>query len=169
MADFDLEKLERLREQARSGEVTDFPTANERINLEPNKEYQFTYRDGLPFHLVLTPGNSANEQFKLEVGRFEDLKLSGSRPDVDFVIADRELAELKRGLVGIKGLRDGETVVIGRDTLNERFNFPERVSRRHVEIRREKSGNDDLIFFKDLGSTNGTVVIVRAPIDTPIS
>lgn len=53
---------------------------------------------------------------------------------------------------GYKGLRDRETVVLGRHSDYGRFNFNQRVSGRHVRL--TCSGTEVLV--EDLNSTNGT-------------
>ena len=164
MADLDWEKLQSLRNQARSGEISEFPTESTEIPLEPNVEVQFTYHDGHPFRLVLTPGVPIDKEIALEVGHVEDLSIANPRNyNVDFVIVDKPLLGLGKGLMGLKGLSSGETVVIGRESLEDRFSFLDEISNKHVQVRREKTGKDELIFFKDLGSTLGTVVVVKGP------
>lgn len=56
---------------------------------------------------------------------------------------------------GYKALRDGESIVLGRDNdHNGRFDFDDTISRSHVRITRE----GDTAYIEDLNSTNGTRV-----------
>jgi hypothetical protein len=164
VSNIDFEKLKSLQERVSSGESTDFPTIEHRYKLDrygPGSSWQFTYRPGYPFRLILSFGDLSDGSPGLEIGRVDDLNLESLKGlNVDFAIIDRTLAQSRRGLLGIKGLKDGERVVLGRSTPRERFRFPGEVSRRHVEVTRERCGGDDLISFKDLGSSSGTVVEV---------
>lgn len=96
----------------------------------------------------------------LEVGRPTDLGgLPGDHTwKTDCVIIDRKYLTSTNAVLGYKGVRDGEAVILGRE-LPHRFRFGEQVSRVHVGIRRK--GNS--LIIKDLNSTNGTVVVVNNP------
>ena len=75
--------------------------------------------------------------------------------------------DINRG-TGYKGLRDGESIVLGRSHEDELHRFKEHsknVSRNHLFI--AKSPDGKTIALKDLGSTNGTY-IGRIPLARPI-
>lgn len=59
---------------------------------------------------------------------------------------------------GFKGLRDGDSMVLGRNNTYGRFNFSNNVSAEHVRISLE----DDELVIEDLNSKNGTFVIQKS-------
>lgn len=116
---------------------------------------------GNPYKVVLGPKQPQENRVVLEVGKAEDL---GYKMDQEYAIVDRKLMEETGGEKGFKGLRDGEEVVLGRETPG-RFQFGETVSRSHVKI----ACQGDRITFTDLGSTNGTAFgLKRNPTPAPI-
>lgn len=113
---------------------------------------------------------SAPETANLDDGPI-DLEIGASRRGLRVLIPDRDLPVHQRGpqwqldcLVidtlnfrpdeneGFKGLRDGEKIILGRDSTYDRFNFDTTISRQHVAIQRQGSE----IIITDLGSSNGT-------------
>lgn len=97
---------------------------------------------------------------ELEIGKPTDL---GGLPDdhtwkADCIIIDRKYLTSTNAALGYKGVRDGEAVILGRESAH-RFRFGEKVSRVHVGIKRE----GDILTIKDLNSTNGTTVVVNNP------
>lgn len=70
-----------------------------------------------------------------------------------FVIDPNDLDSGKNN--GFKALRDGETIELGRSSTYDRFNFSDKVSRRHVRLHRD--GRE--IIITDLDSTNGTFLL----------
>lgn len=61
------------------------------------------------------------------------------------------------GKAGLKGLRPGESFILGRDQAGatDRFELNHRTSRNHFQIRCSEEGN---VFIQDLASLNGTEV-----------
>lgn len=59
---------------------------------------------------------------------------------------------------GFKGLRDGDSLVLGRNNTYDRFNFSNNVSGEHVRISLE----DDELVIEDLNSKNGTFVLQQS-------
>lgn len=83
------------------------------------------------------------------VEAWRDIKVISN---VDCLVIDPATYSRRGEAYGYKGLRDGETIILGRKSDYGRFDFPQIVSREHVSISR--SGNK--ITVQDLGSTNGT-------------
>ncbi len=121
-----------------------FLTTSETIN----------YLESGPIHIRLAPGTDA--EVKLGVYRYEDFPPGftkiGLRGREGYYIIDENIENLTE-TTGFKALRDGETVVIGRE-IPGRFNLNKSISRRHIQIKRE----GDNITITDLGSVNGTEI-----------
>lgn len=144
---------------------TGSPFVDREFILKPNNETVFTYIPREPIRLVLAPGP---QEVRLTIGEVEDLievnlnlkwlRALGS----EFAVIDPRLAEISQSPRGVKGLDRGENVVLGRESLAERFNFSPKVSRRHVLIRRDTLNGMDSLSLTDLASSNGTRVIQRS-------
>lgn len=118
-------------------------------DLSGGKAISLPYQ-GRPIQLQLSRSGAP-----LEIGRVEDLNVNIDlkRANVDFLILQRAIFEASKATEGFKGLRDGETVEIGK--LNPgRFALLPTVSRHHVLV--ERDGLE--IGIRDLDSTNGTRV-----------
>lgn len=113
-------------------------------DLSGGKEMAIAY-GGKPIKIVLPAGQV------LEIGDRRGLNIKNF--NVDFLIIDRSDLTASSYQSGFKGLREGERVVLGRENPG-RFKFLPKVSRHHLEIRREK----DRIIIRDLNSTNGTKI-----------
>lgn len=163
---FDLEKLITLREKVQSQvkEEFDSPKIEHRYRVQPEKPYQFTYREGYPLKLLLTGGAPENAPAQLEIGRPADLGIELEEKDVDFIVIDRPLMELHRPGLGMVRLDDKDSVTVGRNHLEHFFRFPDTVSRNHAKIIREdvqtSNGKETYINIQDLNSSLGTSVIV---------
>lgn len=113
-----------------------------------------------------------HEVIDLDDGPIE-FALSGHR--LKIVVPERDLGDDKKFAVdciiidehnykpmiseGFKGLRDGETVILGRQYLQDRFHFSSDVSGEHAVITR--SGTQ--IAIRDLSSQNGTFLLTTQP------
>lgn len=78
---------------------------------------------------------------------------SNLNPLVNCLVIDPQTFDPTAG-IGFKALRDGERIVLGRDCDYGRFEFGDKVSRRHVRITRE----GDEVIVEDLRSMNGTFI-----------
>jgi serine/threonine protein phosphatase PrpC len=74
-------------------------------------------------------------------------------PSIDCLVYDPQTFDSEKGM-GFKALRDGERVVLGRESDFGRFNFSNKISRRHVRLTR--TGSEVLV--EDLSSANGTFI-----------
>lgn len=85
------------------------------------------------------------------------------RSSVEFLVVEEERSDSAEALLlGLKGIRSGETVVLGRQHYNERFQYDDEVSRDHLTITYEEGR----LTFED-HSTNGTALKIKEPFTNP--
>jgi len=124
------------------------------IDLKLQQRVEINYSESGSIHIVLAPGTRS--EVKLGVYNYEDLparsKNLGLNPKVGYFIVE-ESSGIPLESVGFKGLRDGETVDIGRNNPG-RFTLNMLISRNHIRIQRR--GN--AIILEDLNPTNGTII-----------
>jgi len=73
--------------------------------------------------------------------------------NADYLLIDPTTFDPRNPTTGYKGIREGESFIIGRNN-PWRFEFPNTVSRKHLEI----GLRGGKLIIEDLGSTNGTTV-----------
>jgi len=123
------------------------------ISSKLTKYLEINYSESGVINIILAPNTGA--EVKLAVFRYKDLparfKEMGLNPDIEYFIVDEGSEKLSGG--GFKGIRDGETVGIGRNNPG-RFMLNPLISRDHISIKRK--GN--IIIVEDFNSTNGTEI-----------
>jgi hypothetical protein len=70
----------------------------------------------------------------LSIVRVNDDPILRDKFSTEYLIIDRELYTASKGKRGYKGLRESEEVILGRDYLNDRFDYSNETSREHVKI-----------------------------------
>ncbi|MDI6758532.1 MAG: metallophosphoesterase [Candidatus Omnitrophota bacterium] len=130
------------------------PKQTGKIYLKPQQRVEIDYSDSGPIHIILA--SRTGSEVKLGVYNYRDLpvrfKNLGLNLTVEYFIVE-EGSEIPIESVGFKGLRNGETVDIGRNNPG-RFTLNTFISRNHIRIQRK----DNTVILEDLNSTNGTIV-----------
>ncbi len=103
-------------------------------------------------------------QFTLDGNTLKDVAFGdvhrNFNSNIDFLLVSDEIGSTKGRNAGLKGIRHGENVTIGREHHTDRFDYTDHISRDHFSVQYSPDGQ---LLVTDLGSTNKTRLTTKKP------